>query len=273
MLIINADDIGIARAVNAAVISAFQRRIVESGSAMVPCEHFPEFAAWARTHPDLDIGVHLMFTSLPTDRWRPVLPAKEVRSLVDADGFFPTSWPSGRIVVADEVHAEILAQVARAKELGIVATHIDAHQHLLALRGSEVFAAFVRAARETSLPFRLARSWEHRAPYVLKDSERATVPLERLIAMGEPRPSAAGWASWYADRIREIPPGLSELFLHPGYDNAELRSLLPDDRPSGPSGRQHDYDALASEEVRAALRDSGVIHVTWREVARAIARR
>jgi hypothetical protein len=91
--------------------------------------------------------------------------------------------------------------------------------------------------------------------------------------MTVPSPPAAGWAAWYADRIREIPPGLSELFLHPGYDNPELRSLLPDDRPSGPSGRQHDYDALGSEEIRAALHDSGVIHVTWREIGRAIARR
>jgi predicted glycoside hydrolase/deacetylase ChbG (UPF0249 family) len=267
----NADDIGLAHSVNAAVISAFERRLVESGSVMVPCEHFPEFTNWARTHPDLDLGVHLTFTSLPSDRWRPILPSKQVQSLVDADGCFPIHWPPERVVVPDEVHAEIQAQVGRARELGIEPTHLDAHQHLLQLRGPEVFGALVRAARETRLPFRLARNWDQRAPYLLKNAEGATVPLERLIAMSAPSPSAAGWASWYADQIRALPPGLSELFLHPGYDNAELRALLPDDRPSGPSGRQRDYDALGSDELRAALRDSGVIRVTWREVRRAIA--
>lgn len=274
LLIINADDIGIARSVNAAVISAFERRLVVSGSAMVPCESFPEFASWARMHPNLDLGIHLTFTSLPSDRWRPILPAKQVQSLVDADGFFPVRWPLERVVVPDEIHAEIHAQVAHARELGIEPTHLDAHQHVLQLRGPEVFGALVRAARETRLPFRLARSWDQRAPYLLKNAEGATVPLERLIAMSSDSPPAAtGWASWYADRIKEIPPGLSELFLHPGYDDAELRSLLPGDRPSGSVGRQRDYDALASDELLVAIRDSGVIRVTWREVGSAIANR
>jgi len=270
LLIINADDIGIAHSVNAAIISAFERRLIVSGSAMVPCASFPEFASWARHHPELDIGCHLTFTSLASDRVRPILPAKSVPSLVDADGFFPVRWTVERVVSADEVHAEILAQVRRARELGIEPTHIDGHQHLLQLRGPEVFGALVRAARETRLPFRLARSWAERAPYILSAAGGTTVPLERMIAMGADRPSPAGWASWYAAQVRAIPPGLSELFLHPGFDNPELRSLLPNTTPSGPSGRQLDYDALGSEELRAALRNSGVTRITWRDVRRAI---
>lgn len=273
LLIINADDIAISPSVNAAVVAAFDRKLIDSGTVMVPCPSFPEFAKWARAHPEADIGIHLTFTSLATERWRPILPTARVRSLVDADGYFPVSWPVGRVVVADEVHAEILAQIAHARELGIEPSHLDSHQHVLQLRGSDVYGALVRAARETRLPFRVARSWDQRAPYLVTGHD-ATVPLARLIAISaDSQPSPEEWSGWYAAQVRALPPGLSEMFLHPGFADTSLNALLPGARPAASKGRQRDFDALGSDVLRVALNEPGVTRVNWRQVRRAIANR
>ena len=48
LLIVHADDIGVAHSVNAATFKAFESGLVTSGSIMIPCAWLPEVAAYAR---------------------------------------------------------------------------------------------------------------------------------------------------------------------------------------------------------------------------------
>lgn len=265
-IILNADDVGIAHAVNAAVIEAFERGAIDSCSAMVPCEPFVEFAAWARAHKSSDVGVHLTLTSSPNARFRPILPAARVPTLVDGEGNFPVTWPATSKVNIAEVEAEVRAQITRAMESGIDVTHLDGHQHILQLRGQDLFETFATVAREYRLPFRVSKSWYTHAPWLKTESERTSIPLERLISPGATDASPAAWPNWYADRVRAMPSGLSELFMHPGLDRPELKAMLPDERPWGSAWRQRDFDMLFSAELGSALRASGAVRIGWRRV-------
>src|ERR1043165_8247918 len=82
LLIIHADDLGMAHSVNAASVKAFDNGGINSGSIMVPCPWFSEIAAYARSHPETDLGLHLTLTSeWKFYRWGPVLSKDLVKTL------------------------------------------------------------------------------------------------------------------------------------------------------------------------------------------------
>ncbi len=63
LLIIHADDIGVAHAENSATFKAMHTGVVKSGSIMVPCPWFSEVASYAKENPKADLGLHLTLTS------------------------------------------------------------------------------------------------------------------------------------------------------------------------------------------------------------------
>ena len=267
LLILHADDLGVAHSVNAASLDALERGVISSASVMMPTPWVTEVAAWARAHPDHDLGLHLTLTSeWQTYRWGTVAPATEVPTLLDSTGTLPseTEVVSKRAAVP-EVERELRAQIDRARALGLNPTHLDSHMGAL-FNTPELYAALVRVARAYGLPFLVTRGPDGRLPADV--SPDRDVVLDTVITAGDELPSE-GWKAFYLDAVRALKPGLTEMLVHLGHDDAELRAVMVNHPAWGSAWRQRDDDVLRSPEFRQALKDNGVVLVRWKDLQRA----
>ena len=162
----HADDAGMCHSVNEATIEALTKGMVSSASIMVPCPWFPEFAAWAKQHPEMDLGIHLTLTSeWQHYRWRPVAPAASVKGLFDPEGYmWRSEVQTAKSASAQEVETELRAQIERAREFGVAFTHFDTHMGTMYTR-PDYFDVYAKLAREYKVPCMIPRpSEELRAP-------------------------------------------------------------------------------------------------------------
>ncbi len=158
LLIIHADDLAVAHSEDAASFDALDKHAVTSASIMVPCPWLTEVAAYAKDHPDADLGLHLTLTSeWKTYRWGPVESKDKVPSLLDPSGYlWPETDQAARNLKPEEVEREVRAQIEHAIAVGIHPTHLDSHMGVLFSR-PELFAIYVKVAHEYKLPFLAVR--------------------------------------------------------------------------------------------------------------------
>ena len=271
LLILHGDDLGVAHSVNAASLDALARGAITSASIMMPTPWVTEVAAWAKAHPDADLGLHLTLTSeWETYRWGSVESKDRVPSLLDADGTFPSDVPP---VVArarlDEVERELRAQVERALAMGIHPTHLDSHMGTLFANG-DLIGVYIKLAHDYHLPFLAVRSMPPGVtgvPFSPND-----VVLDNVIIAG-PEVPRDRWKQFYLDAIATLKPGLTEIIVHLGHDDAELQAVTVNHEPYGSAWRQRDYEVVTSAEFRQALRDHNVILVRWRDLQKLLAQR
>lgn len=269
LLIINADDLGITHSANAASMAALEAGVITSASAMPACPWFPEIAAYARAHPQFDIGVHLAVTSERTGyRWGPVLGPSRVPSLVDGSGYFPTEWYPDYPANPAELEAELVAQTERAIQLGTRPSHFDSHSHYLQLSGARIYELFCRVAARYRAPVRVGTNWLADHPY-LRTGAPGGVIVDRVITI-PPTVNPDQWLAWYLTTVDGLSTGVTELVVHLGYNDGEMRAFIPSAARWGSSWRQRDFDAMMSPVLKATIARAGVRLLTWREVARLV---
>jgi predicted glycoside hydrolase/deacetylase ChbG (UPF0249 family) len=266
LLIIHADDLGVTHSVNSASIQALESGAVNSASIMVPCPWFPEIADYAQSHPDMDFGLHLTLTSERVYyRWGPVAPANKVPSLLDKNGYLHHDWsPETRINPA-EAEIELRAQIDRAYAMGIRPTHLDSHQYRLDSTGKELFEVALRVAHQYKLPFFVTRDWFADFPY-LEKSLTNDVVIDHTITI-EPSVPPEKWNDFYQNALRNLQPGVTELVIHLGYDDAEMRAATRERSTWGAAWRQRDFDFFTSPAFRQLLGEEHIQLVTWRQIA------
>ena len=270
LLIINADDLGMSHSENDASFAALDQKLVTSATVMVPAPWFGEVAAYARAHHDADLGLHLTLTAeWQTFRWGPVTPRNLVPSLVGPDGFFySTTEDFAKHAKVDEVETEIRAQIDRAKAMGLEPTHLDAHMHAL-YATPQLFAVLKKVARDYKLPIRMARNeqvFQDLLPYV-----DAAYPFPDAIFSHEGDDvQPARWKEFYLNVIKNLQPGVSELFVHLAHDDAEMRAVTVNYNVWDAAWRQRDADVISSPEFRQALADNHVILIGWRPIQKLI---
>lgn len=270
LLIVHADDLGMAHSVNVATIKALGTGLVNSGSIMVPCPWLSEIAAYARSNPQADLGLHLTLTSEWTNfRWGPVSSKDRVSSLLDKDGYFHL-LETDAAAHADpkQVEIEIVAQIEKARALGIQPTHLDSHMGTL-YQSKALFEVFLRVARSQKLPVRVARDWFPRADFLAETLNQNDVYIDRVLDIG-PGVAPQDWARFYSDELKKLEPGVTEVVIHLAYDDAEMQGATANHPNWGAAWRQRDLEFFTSDAFRKVLEENQIKLITWMELGKLI---
>jgi predicted glycoside hydrolase/deacetylase ChbG (UPF0249 family) len=255
LLIVNADDFGFTRDVNAGIIEAHTRGILTATTLMANGDAFDDAVELARAHPDIDVGVHFVLIGGRSLLTRQPLP-KDVPSLVRA-------VYAGKL----DLYGELAAQAGRIQAAGIRPTHADTHKHTHLL--PPVCRALRTVAEDFRIPF-LRRPSDLPIPYRAPLKTRLVNFLVRELALGMDlspfrvtnhfagfsltgRYSASDLQALFA----KLPDGVTELMTHPGHCTAELQAAPTRLKES----RAAELHALTALETRNALA-THQIHLT-----------
>ncbi len=262
LVIINADDLGSCHSANVGVYECLATGTVTSATIMVP-------APWAREassrYRGEDVGVHLTLNAeYPLYRWGPITHAP---SLLGGDGGFPRTmedvWDHADL---DEVRRECRAQVERAILWGFDVSHLDAHMGTLQIR-PEFFDVYLDMAVEFGLPLRMVSAAMER--YVGFPARAVAAEAGAVFSDHFRLVPGVGSRGIFEKDIASLRPGVTEFYLHPAVDSAELRSLATDDWEA----RVDDHRMICAEDgVRRALDEAEATLIGYRplrELARA----
>jgi predicted glycoside hydrolase/deacetylase ChbG (UPF0249 family) len=273
VLILHADDVGMCYEANASAQRALTRGEYRSAAAMVPCPWFDEMAAWCAEHPDHDVGLHLTLTSEWRHyRWGPVAPRDRVRGLLDPLGYLHRDVAGvAKSATAEEVAAEIKAQLARARRLGMKPSHIDTHMGTL-YACPDYTRAYLKLAVAEQVPAMVIEMTPRTVAkfrdqgYPFSDEMLkliADYPLPKLddfhsVAPGQ---TYAEKRQKLLEQVRALPPGLHEVIFHPSVETEGLKRITN-------SWQQRVWEdrLMADPEVRQFWKEQGVVITDWKEV-------
>jgi len=272
-LIIHVDDAGMCHSANVATIQGLESGLVTSTSVMLPCGWAPEFAEFARQHPEYCYGVHFTLNAeWPGYRWPPVAGRNQVPSLVDQQGYL---WGEVAQVAehakAEEVEIELRAQVELAKTLGIPLSHLDTHMGAVLAR-PDIVEVYVKLGLEYDLPILWLRKmnadeqaeYPHLATALGKVVERLVqqkLPLLDQILQFYGGDDLEQREKTYLDAIKTIGPGVTQLIIHSSVDGPELKAIT-----TSHIRRNHDCELFSREDIRQWIVDQGIELTSWKKL-------
>lgn len=271
LLIIHADDLGVAHSENIASILAMKVGNVNSASIMMPCPWVAEIADYATENPKADLGLHLTLTAeWKLMKWGPVAPLGEVPSLVNELGFFyDNCLEFGQHAKIEEVEVELRAQIEKAYKMGIKPTHLDTHMGCLAFTSPEVFEVYLKLGREYKIPVMVGRFFLQAASQAYQDKITSQDIIIEKVLSASPGDFESGMANFYENTLKNLSEGITVLLVHTAFDNAEMQALTIDHPMWGAKWRQQDFDFFTSEKCKQILKEEKIKLITWRAIQEA----
>jgi hopanoid biosynthesis associated protein HpnK len=277
-LIVNGDDFGYSREVNAGIIRAHREGILTSTSLMVAEEARDEAVALARENPALDVGLHLVVCM-----GRSVLPPVQIAPVVDALGRFGNNavlsglkyffTPGIRDKLKEECRAQIELHLKLIGYLNHLDGHLNFHVHpalaeIVVELADEYKIPCIRLPREPVLTT-LAISRDRMGGKIVEAiifgalarrtramaKQRGIRSTDTLFGLYQTGHVTEDYVVGVMDRL---PAGLTEIYFHPAMDIGGT--------PPAPSS-QRETEVLVSTRVREALDRQAIRLTTFGQIA------
>lgn len=273
-LVVNADDFGLAIAVNAGIEQAHRHGILTSATLLANGPAFEDAVARAKTMPTLGLGIHLNLL-----RGKPLSNPSDAAPLLGPDGRMRGTFLSmGRRIwnrrFMEAAEKEYRAQIEACLATGLAFTHTDSEKHHAAW--PRLTALIERLSAEYGIPAirRPAEavffSWRHLPRIGLPQLLRATI-LRGIVRLhttplkttehffGQTHIGAMTEDVWTA-LLENLPQGLTEVMVHPGCaDDAEMATATTLMGASWIDAmRPVELNALCAPHLQEILRRKGI---------------
>lgn len=248
-LILNGDDFGFSRAVNAGMIDCFEMGVMTSCSMMVNMPGAKQAAELMKHYPKLSVGIHLNLTV-----GKPL--TQNLKTLIKEDGTFnKANLKQSEHVDIEEIRRELQAQMDLFIALtGQLPTHLNSHHGIEQIKGGEQVVC--ELSQKYHLPVRRF--------FTLPEGNHPNIDFEiplMKFKMGERSQPSDLTELFTAEEIDS--DAIYEFALHPGYvdyDVMEISSLNV--------GRAYDAHVFLAEETKDWLKNHPQIQLTGYEACR-----
>jgi len=266
LLIINGDDTGMCHAANAATIDSLERGLMTSATIMVPCPWFTEIARYAKANPEKDFGIHLCHTSeWQVYRWGPVASRDKVPGLVDSQGYL---WPSVPEVYIhgkpEQALIEGRAQIQKALDAGVDVSHLDSHMGTLQLE-PRYLQVYLQLAVEFDVPLRMPSQATAAAfgfPDLRSRFADKGIVFPDYFVYEELKNEKKGVKQFWLNIVRNLKPGVTELYIHAAKPTEELRHIT-----NSWKTRSEEYETFTNDaDMKKLIKDMGIIRIGFKEL-------
>ncbi|MGO4544768.1 polysaccharide deacetylase family protein [Paenibacillus sp. 2TAB23] len=281
LLLVNADDFGLCHSANKGIQQLLLEETVSSATLMMPCAWAREAALWSARHPHLDVGVHFTLTSeWDSYRWGPVNRKGSTDSLVTNENYFPKDCKTfEQHADAQQVQAELIAQIEMALAMGMKPSHADNHMGSLygLATGRHFLPDVLDVCASYGLPFRLPRyllqeNGQIAPPELAEQAKqlaqladsKGVVILDYLVGLPFQLQDGEDFDSLKSSMqqlLRSLHAGVTELIIHPSLVTEELNAFH-----GQPTKRGMELELFRDPAIKQTLQVEGIRMIRWREL-------
>jgi predicted glycoside hydrolase/deacetylase ChbG (UPF0249 family) len=287
-LIVNADDLGLTRGVNRAILETIRNGIVTSTTLMANSAAYQDAVDIVGKDSKSSVGCHVLLVD-----GSPLSPTGSVSSLLESkngSGTFRTnllpflSLAAQGKINSDEIEAEATAQFKKLLASGVRVSHFDTHKHTHIFPA--IYQPLIRAAKACGIkavrnPFapvrplafahlvRLPKLWKRYSQVrILRRYETGFRRAVEEAGMKTPDGSFGIVATGHLDEklfaavMGNLPEGTWEFVCHPGYSDADLDGIQTRLRAS----RETEREVLTSPAARKILDQQGVELISYHQL-------
>lgn len=288
VVIMHVDDVGMSYDSNEGAIQALEKGVANSLSMMMPCPWVPSFMHYLKEHPSVDAGIHLTLTSeWKNYRWHPLIGYHEAKGLVDTEGAFHHSVEQVvKNASADEVEAEMRAQIARFRLFGLEPTHLDSHMGTL-FATPAFTERYIKVGISEHIPIMFPGGhctvisqlrqtkaedikqyqaigemlWAAGLPVLddLHPDSYSTKPPKDIAASDEKLKKFR--TDNYIDILKSLKPGVTMVIMHCAFLSNIYQHISADG-----AVRKGDWLAMLDPRLKEYIQKEGIILTTWREL-------
>ena len=269
LLLIHADDLGLSKSVNETSLESLLNNTVSSASVIMNAKKVQEIADFSNNNPEIDLGVHLTVTSeWKIHKWGGILPKNDIQSLLNSqNNFYWNKRKFTKYQNLDQLYNELQAQVDLAISMGMNVSHIDSHEGALFF-DPDVFKTYLKIAEDNNLlafvPIQASVHFNDNFP-----KPKNAIIFDQFF-MAEAGIKIDEMEEYYLNILDKLEPGLSQIIVHFGKDNDNMKKITVDKIDYGSKWRETDYKVFNSEKFLSSLKKNNIKVINYQDLTKYI---